>query len=140
MTAFSQLLPMSTGAPTASLEEKDALLRRTLREMESVVIGFSGGADSALLAKVAYDELGDKAVAVIALSESYPKREMEDALALANAIGVPVTTVQARELENEAYASNPTNRCYYCKAELFTHLARVAKESEIRWVAYGANH
>lgn len=131
---------MGAGGPTTSLEEKDTLLRSILREMESVVIGFSGGADSALLAKVAYEELGEKAVAVIALSESYPKREMEDALALAKTIGVPVETVQAHELENESYAANPTNRCYYCKAELFTHLSRVAKERGIRWVAYGANH
>jgi len=140
MSAFSQLLPMSSEAPVASLDEKYAVLKNILREMGSAVIGFSGGADSALLSKVAYDELGEKAIAVIALSESYPKREMDDALALAAAIGVPVMTVQARELENEAYASNPTNRCYYCKAELFTHLSRVAKERGIRWVAYGANH
>ena len=104
------------------------------------MVGFSGGADSALLTKVAHDELGANAVAVIALSESYPKREMEDALALAQALGVPVLTVDARELDNESYAANPTNRCYFCKAELFTHLSRVAQERGIRWIAYGANH
>src|SRR5579883_1612680 len=98
MSAFSQLLPMSSEAPVASLDEKYAVLKSILREMGSAVIGFSGGADSALLSKVAYDELGEKAIAVIALSESYPKREMDDALALAAAIGVPVMTVQAREL------------------------------------------
>ena len=108
------------------LEEKYARLREMLRGLGSVVIGFSGGADSALLTKVAHDELGDDALAVIALSESYPKRETDDALALAAAIGVPVLTVEARELDNEDYAANPTNRCYYCKAELFTHLSRVA--------------
>lgn len=140
MPQFAQLLPMDAGAPTRPLEEKYAALKSVLREMESVVIGFSGGADSALLAKVAFDVLGDRAVAVIAISESYPKREMEEALALANTIGVPVLTVQARELENESYASNPTNRCYYCKAELFSHLSRIASERGIKWVAYGANH
>ena len=142
MQTLSRFLPVnsSLGDPTVTLEEKYATLRRTLREMGAVVIGFSGGADSALLTKVAHDELGTDAVAVIALSESYPKREMRDALALADAIGVPVLTVDARELDNESYAANPTNRCYFCKAELFTHLAGVARERGIRWIAYGANH
>ena len=142
MQTLSRFLPVNTDAsvPAVTLEQKYDHLRCLLREMESVVVGFSGGADSALLTKVAHDELGGNAVAVIALSESYPKREMEDALALAQSLGVPVLTVDARELENENYAANPTDRCYYCKAELFTHLARVAQERRIRWIAYGANH
>ena len=142
MQTLSRFLPVNVEASqkAATLEEKYDALRANLRELGSVVIGFSGGADSALLAKVAHDVLGDEALAVIALSESYPKRERDDALALAAAIGVPVLTVEARELEDENYASNPTNRCYYCKAELFTHLARVAEERSIRWIAYGANH
>lgn len=131
---------MGAGAPAVPLEEKYEALKRTLAEMGSVVIGFSGGADSALLAKVAYDVLGDRALAVIAVSESYPRREREEALALAREIGVPAMTVQARELENEAYAANPANRCYYCKTELFTHLSRIARERDCKWVAYGANH
>src|ERR1700753_3630831 len=106
--------PAEPGVPLARQYER---LRDTLRGMGSVVIGFSGGADSALLTRVAHDELGPNAVAVIALSEYYPQREMPDALALAAAIGVPVLTVEARELDNEDYASNPTNRCYFCKAE-----------------------
>ena len=65
---------------------------------------------------------------------------MEDAQSLAQSLGVPVLTVDARELDNESYAANPTNRCYFCKAELFTHLSRVASERGIRWIAYGANH
>ncbi len=142
METLSRFLPVNVEAShkAATLEEKYDALRESLRRLGSVVIGFSGGADSALLAKVAHDVLGDEALAVIALSESYPKREKDDALALAAAIGVPVLTVEARELEDENYASNPTNRCYYCKAELFTHLARVAAERNIRWIAYGANH
>ena len=142
MQTLSRFLPVNAEAnsPAPTLEEKYAVLRQTLRTLGSVVIGFSGGADSALLARVAHDELGDNALAVIALSESYPRRERDDALALAAAIGVPVLTVEARELDDENYASNPANRCYYCKAELFTHLARVARERGIPWIAYGANH
>lgn len=142
MQTLSRFLPVNADAasPAISLEQKYATLCQTLRDMGTVVIGFSGGADSALLTKVAHNELGANAVAVIALSESYPKREMRDALALAEAIGVPVLTVDARELDDERYAANPTNRCYFCKAELFTHLSKVAQERGIHWIAYGANH
>ncbi len=142
MQTLTRFLPVNADpqTPQRTLEEKYAALRETLRGLGSVVIGFSGGADSALLARVAHDVLGDKALAVIALSESYPKREQDDALALAAAIGVSVLTVDARELEDENYASNPTDRCYYCKAELFKHLSRVAGERGVRWIAYGANH
>lgn len=142
MQTFSRFLPvnMDASAPMVPLDDKYEALKQTLREMGAVVIGFSGGADSALLTRVALDVLGERAVAVIALSESYPRREMRDALALADAMGVRVRTVEARELDNEDYASNPTNRCYYCKAELFTHLSRVAQEQGVRWIAYGANH
>lgn len=142
MNSLARFLPVNAdaGVPPVPLAQKYDALRETLRAMGSVVIGFSGGADSALLAKVAYDELGDAALAVIALSESYARREQSDALALADAIGVPVLTVQAHELENESYAANPPNRCYFCKAELFTQLSAVARERAIPWIAYGANH
>lgn len=142
MQTLTRFLPVNVdnGTPAVPLELKYKSLRETIRALGSVVIGFSGGADSALLARVAHDELGERAIAVIALSESYAKREMRDALALAEAIGIPVLTVEAHELDNEDYASNPTNRCYFCKAELFTHLSQVARERGIPWIAYGANH
>ena len=142
MQALARFLPVNTNfeAHQPTLDEKYQTLKDKLRSLGSVVIGFSGGADSALLAKVAYDVLGDRALAVIALSESYARREKDDALALAAAMGIPVLTVQAQELQDENYASNPENRCYYCKTELFTHLSQVAQERGIRWIAYGANH
>ncbi|MGI4787372.1 MAG: ATP-dependent sacrificial sulfur transferase LarE [Janthinobacterium lividum] len=142
MQSLARFLPVNSDSQTAqpTLEEKYQTLQDTLRGLGSVVIGFSGGADSALLAKVAYDVLGENALAVIALSESYARRERDDALALAATMGIPVLTVEAKELDDENYASNPTNRCYYCKTELFTHLSRVASERGIRWIAYGANH
>lgn len=142
MQPLARFLPVNSDLEThqPTLDEKYRRLQDSLRSLGSVVIGFSGGADSALLAKVAYDVLGDNALAVIALSESYARREKDDALALAAAMGIPVLMVEAKELLDENYASNPTNRCYYCKTELFTHLSRVASERGIRWIAYGANH
>lgn len=142
MHSLNRFLPVNVdpGQPIVPLAQKYDRLRETLREMESVVVGFSGGADSALLTRVAHDELGDRAVAVVALSESYPKRERDEAVALAARIGVPLVTVETRELENESYASNPADRCYYCKTELFVHLSAVARDRSIRWIAYGANH
>ena len=142
MPTLSRFLPVNQepGSDVIPIEQKYEALRALLRAMGSVVIGFSGGADSALLTRVAHDELGDHALAVIALSESYARRERDEALALAEEIGVPVMTVDARELENEDYASNPANRCYYCKTELFTHLSKVAGDYGVPWIAYGANH
>ncbi|MDR3707036.1 MAG: ATP-dependent sacrificial sulfur transferase LarE [Capsulimonadaceae bacterium] len=122
------------------VDQKVASLRKILREMGSVVVGYSGGADSALLLKIAHDELGDKAVGAIAVSESYPRRERDSALALAKDLGIPVEVVETREIEREEYAANPANRCYYCKLELFSHLSRIARDRGIRWLAYGANH
>lgn len=140
---LGRFLPVNSGVDESALPTllaKYEALKSNLRDLGAVVIGFSGGADSALLAKVAYDELGDRALAVIALSESYPRRERDDALAFAADLGLPVITVEAKELEDENYASNPRNRCYFCKAELFRHLSKVAKERDIPWIAYGANH
>jgi uncharacterized protein len=136
-------LPVLGSAPitsVASTAEKLDRLRSILRDMGSAVIGFSGGVDSALLTRVAHDELADRAIAVMAVSESYPKREQDEATAFATSLGVPLLTVATEELRNEEYASNPTNRCYYCKQELFVHLSKIASEHGIRWIAYGANH
>ena len=100
--------------------------------------GYSGGVDSAFLAKIAQEELGERAVAVVALSASYAAREKEAALVLAEQIGIRLRTVATNELENEDYAANPSNRCYFCKEELFVHLRRVANETGIPHIVYGA--
>lgn len=125
-------------ADEAGAERKLSELRALLRGMGGIVIGYSGGVDSAFLAKVAQEELGERAVAVVALSESYAERERDAALVLARQIGIRLRTVEARELDNPNYAANPTNRCYYCKEELFVHLKQVAQEMGIPHIAYGA--
>lgn len=132
------LLQLRAAADETEARRKLDALRALLREMGEIVLGYSGGVDSAFLAKVAQEEIGERAIAVVALSESYAAREKDAALELAERIGIRLHTVRTHELENEAYAANPTNRCYYCKEELFTHLQRVAAETGIRWIAYGA--
>jgi pyridinium-3,5-biscarboxylic acid mononucleotide sulfurtransferase len=138
MAQLLQLRPLVTPQTHEDAVRKLTELRALLRTMNGIVLGYSGGVDSAFLAKIAQEELGERAVAVVALSESYAARERDAALQLAEQIGIRLRTVETRELDNPNYAANPTNRCYYCKEELFRHLRRVADEIGIPHIAYGA--
>jgi uncharacterized protein len=106
--------------------EKERALRETLSSLGSVVVAYSGGVDSAYLAYVAHDTLGDRALAITADSPSYPERHRQMALLIAEQFGLRHEIVRTAELDRPEYRANPANRCYYCKHELFTHLTRIA--------------
>ncbi len=106
--------------------EKARALRATLSSIGSVVVAYSGGVDSAYLAYMAHDTLGDLALAVTADSASYPERHRRLALQIADQFRLKHEIVHTGELERPDYRANPTNRCYFCKHELYTHLNRIA--------------
>src|SRR5438093_4961467 len=106
--------------------EKERALCDTLASLDSVVVAYSGGVDSAYLAYIAGRTLGDRAVAVTADSPSYPERHRERAIRSARDFGLGHEIIHTRELERPEYRANPANRCYYCKHELYTHLSRLA--------------
>ncbi|HEV3027626.1 MAG TPA: ATP-dependent sacrificial sulfur transferase LarE [Planctomycetota bacterium] len=116
---------------------KLAALRNSLSDMESVLVAYSGGVDSTFLLKVAHDVLGERAVAVTALSESFARAEAEDAKRFAVQIGARQIVVETRELEQLGYRENSPERCFFCKDELFTKLAPLARREGLKVVVYG---
>jgi len=114
-------------------------LKTCLREHAPLVIAYSGGVDSACLLAVAHETLGANILGVIADSPSLPRQALADALAVAKQIGATVEVVKTDEMQDENYTSNPVNRCYFCKAELFTKLDELARERGYKAIAYGEN-
>ncbi|MCX8131063.1 MAG: ATP-dependent sacrificial sulfur transferase LarE [Clostridia bacterium] len=121
------------------IREKLNNLKADIEKMGSLAVAFSGGVDSTFLLKVAHDVLGDKAIAVTARSSTYPEREYREAVDFAGKIGVKQIVIVSEELDIEGFSSNPVNRCYFCKKELFTKVIDVAKDNGIRYVADGSN-
>jgi uncharacterized protein len=114
-------------------------LRTLLTSYGSCLVAYSGGVDSVFLARVAHEVLGDRALAAIADSPSLPRRELQEALAIAAKFGFPVRILQTQEFANENYTANPANRCYFCKHELFEELTPLARAENFAVIAYGEN-
>jgi pyridinium-3,5-biscarboxylic acid mononucleotide sulfurtransferase len=121
------------------LSDKFNVLRDLLGSYGSCLVAYSGGVDSVFLARTARDVLGEKSLAAIADSPSLPRRELEEALAIARRFKIPVRVVRTQEFENPEYLANPQNRCYFCKHELFTELAPLARAEGFAVIAYGEN-
>lgn len=142
MSNSTRLEPERTdqGTPLeADTQARYDLLQTILRDMESVLVAYSGGVDSALLLKVAHDVLGERAIGALASSPAYASEETNEALDVAARMGIPVLTLQTHEMEDERYVANDLNRCYFCKTELFTQLTPLAQEHNLRSIAYGLN-
>jgi uncharacterized protein len=114
-------------------------LQELLRSYGSCLVAYSGGVDSVFLAFVANQVLGEKCLAALADSPSLPRRELDEAVAIAGRFSIPLQIIRTAEFENPAYLSNPNNRCYFCKHELFTQLTPLARSGAFAVIAYGEN-
>lgn len=119
--------------------EKLTQLTALFQDMEQALIAYSGGIDSTLVAKVAYDTLGDRALAITAESPSLLPEDLDDAATQAQAIGIRHEVVATHEMDNPDYTSNPINRCYFCKSELHDTLKPMATRRGFAYVVDGVN-
>src|ERR1019366_5729178 len=121
------------------MKQKLEVLRVTLASLDSLLVAYSGGTDSAFLAYTAHQVLGDRMLAVIADSPSLPRQELAAALAFASEHAIPTHILQTRELDDPNYARNDHNRCFHCKDELFTQMEAARVELGFAHIADGMN-
>ena len=121
------------------LPQKSALLHETLRSLDSLLVAYSGGTDSAFLAYAAHLALGPRMLAVIADSPSLPRAELAAALAFTAQHGIPTETLLTAELDNPDYQRNDAQRCFHCKDELFTRMEARRQQAGFAHIAYGMN-
>ncbi|MBI2658530.1 ATP-dependent sacrificial sulfur transferase LarE [Candidatus Woesearchaeota archaeon] len=121
------------------LRQKYWELKKIIERLDSAIVAFSGGIDSALVLKIAHDVLGNNAVAVTADSPSLPRRELEETKKIAQQIGARHLVISTEETKNEHYLKNPSNRCYHCKTELYSKLKIISEGLGIKNIVNGTN-
>lgn len=122
------------------LDEKSAELKKIIASLEKVLVAYSGGVDSTLLLKICKDVLGDEVIAVTALSETIPKKEVDEAIRLAGDIGVVHEIIRAEPLKNHDFVANSSERCYYCKHDLHLLLQKIAEREGASFIIDGTNY
>ncbi|TRZ54545.1 ATP-dependent sacrificial sulfur transferase LarE [archaeon] len=120
-------------------QKKLSKLKDIVKNLGSAIVAFSGGVDSSFLAKVCYDVLGGKCFAVTAVSETYPQEDLKSAKRIAKLVGIKHVIIRTNEMKNKKFSSNPKDRCYYCKSELFSELRKLANKMKIKNIVDGTN-
>lgn len=121
------------------MSEKLEKLKQLIKSLGSCLVAYSGGVDSVFLAVVAHNVLGDRMLAVIDDTPSLPRRELDEAIEISRRFGFPLRVIKTNEFQNANYVSNPIDRCYFCKHELFDELVKIAQSEGYNAILYGEN-